>query len=134
MLGIRPREKQMSNEGLMRRYYAAYNSEDETQIAPLLAEDLVLVSAAGEQKGRDAYLATYRWMIATFEDRMTPERIADDADGATVDIHDRLVARSDVDDFLGLSPRAGEAIELSLTGRYTISDGHIARIEINPRT
>lgn len=123
----------MSNETLMRRYYAAYNSEDETQVAPLLAEDLVLVSAAGEQVGRDAYLATYRWMIATFEDRLTPERIIGDAGGAAVHIHDRLVARADVDDFLGLSPRAGEAIELNLAGRYTIHDGQITRIEITPR-
>ena len=84
----------MDNEALMRAYYAAYNSEDEAQVAALLAEDVVLVSANGEQAGRDAYLATYRWMIATFEDRMTPERIAADAEGATVDIHDRLVARA----------------------------------------
>ena len=123
----------MDNETLMRSYYAAYNSEDAAQLAPLLAEDVVLVSTAGEQSGRDAYLATYRWMIATFEDRMTPERIAADATGATVDIHDRLVARVDVDDFLGMSPRAGEVIELNLNGRYTIRDGRIARIEIGPR-
>jgi len=123
----------MDNEALMRAYYEAYNSEEESRLAPLLAEDVTLVSAAGEQAGRDAYLATYRWMIATFEDRMTPERIAADAEGATVDIHDRLVARQDVDDFLGTSPRAGEAVELSLTGHYTIRDGTILRIEIGPR-
>lgn len=123
----------MGNAALMRAYYEAYNSEDESRLTPLLAEDVLLVSAAGEQRGRDAYLATYRWMIATFEDRMTPERIAADQDGAVVEIHDRLVARQDVEDFIGLSPRAGEAIELSLTGRYMIRDGMIHRIEIAPR-
>src|SRR5262245_21452069 len=119
----------MDNAALMRAYYAAYNSEDETAVAALLDEEVLLVSAAGEQAGRDAYLTTYRWMIATFEDRMTPERIVADVDGATVDIHDRLVARADVADFLGMSPRAGEAIELALTGRYTIRGGRITRIE-----
>jgi len=123
----------MSNEQLMRSYYEAYNSEDEMRLAPLLAEDVVLVSAAGEQTGREAYLATYRYMIATFIDRMTPERIVGNAEGAVVDIHDRLVARGDVEDFLGMSLHAGQAVELALTGRYRIADGRIHHIEIAPR-
>jgi ketosteroid isomerase-like protein len=123
----------MTNEELMRTYYEAYNSEDETRLAPLLADDVVLISAAGEQKGKEAYLGTYRYMIATFIDRMTPEKIVESAGGATVDIHDRLVARADVDDFLGMSVRAGEAIDLPLTGRYTIEAGRIHHIEIGPR-
>ena len=41
----------MDPTALMRAYYAAYNSEDEAQLTPLLAEDVVLVSAAGEQRG-----------------------------------------------------------------------------------
>ncbi|WP_157217710.1 nuclear transport factor 2 family protein [Flavisphingomonas formosensis] len=123
----------MTNEALMRSYYEAYNSEDESRLAPLLAEDVVLVSAAGEQAGRDAYLATYRYMIATFVDRMTPERIVESGDGAVVDIHDRLVARADVADFLGMALNAGQAVELALTGRYRIEDGRIRHIEIAPR-
>lgn len=123
----------MTNAELMRSYYEAYNSEDETRLAPLLADDVVLVSAAGEQQGKDAYLATYRSMIATFIDRMTPEKIVESTNGATVDIHDRLVARGDVDDFLGMSLRAGEAIDLPLTGCYTIEAGRIHHIAIGPR-
>jgi hypothetical protein len=91
------------------------------------------VSAAGEQRGREAYLATYRWMIANFIDRMTPERIAPTTDGAMVDIDDRLTARADIADFLGRPVRAGESLALSLTGRYTIQGGRITRIEIGPR-
>jgi len=117
----------------MRRYYAAYNSEDETQVAALLADDVVLVSAAGEQRGREAYLATYRWMIGSFIDRMTPERITVTADGAVVDIDDKLTARADVADFLGKPVPAGQAVDLMLTGRYTIQNGRISRIEITPR-
>lgn len=123
----------MSNAALMRSYYEAYNSEDETRLAPLLAEDVVLVSAAGEQAGREAYLATYRYMIATFVDRMTPERIVESEAGAIVDIHDRLEAREDVGDFLGMTLRAGETVELALTGRYRIEEGRIRHIEIAPR-
>jgi len=123
----------MTADTLMRTYYTAYNGEDESRLAPLLAEDVVLVSAAGEQRGREAYLATYRWMIANFIDRMTPERIAPTTDGAVVDIDDHLTARADIADFLGRPVRAGESLTLSLTGRYTIQDGRITRIEIGPR-
>ena len=62
----------MSNENLIRDYYAAYNSGDASRIAALLDQDVTLTSAAGEQKGRDAYLATYAWMIGNFIDRMPP--------------------------------------------------------------
>jgi ketosteroid isomerase-like protein len=123
----------MDNAALMRRYYAAYNSEDETQVASLLTDDVVLVSAAGEQHGREAYLATYRWMIASFVDRMTPERIIAGTDGAVVDIDDRLTARAAIADFLGRPVRAGETLQLALTGRYTIQNGCISRIELTPR-
>ncbi|MDX3885266.1 MAG: nuclear transport factor 2 family protein [Sphingomonas sp.] len=124
----------MDATALMRRYYDAYNRGDAAELSALLAEDVVLRSAAGEQIGRDAYLATYRWMIERFEDRMTPEHIESDAAGATISIHDRLTARIDVPDFLGRSVRAGDVIELALTGRYTIAGDRIARIEISPRS
>lgn len=128
----------MDHTALMRRYYAAYNSGDETTLSPLLADDVVLVSAAGEQRGREAYLATYRWMIGSFIDRMTPERIVATPDGApdevVVDIDDRLTARADIADFLGRPVRAGETMTLTLSGRYIIQNGRITRIEITPRT
>lgn len=123
----------MDDTALMRSYYAAYNSEDKTKLSPLLAEDVVLVSAAGEQRGREAYLATYRWMIGNFIDRMTPERIVATPDGVVVDIDDRLMARADIADFLGRPVRAGETMTLTLSGRYTIQNGRITRIEITPR-
>jgi ketosteroid isomerase-like protein len=123
----------MDHAALMRSYYAAYNSEDETQLAPLLADDVTLVSAAGEQRGLAAYLATYRWMIANFIDRMTPEHIVAGADGAVVNIDDRLTARADIADFLGRPVHEGETVALTLTGRYTIQAGRITRIEITPR-
>ena len=76
-------------------------------------------------------------MIGNFIDRMTPERIAATADGAPdgvlVDINDRLTARADISDFLGRPVRAGETMTLTLTGRYTIQNGRITRIEIAPR-
>ncbi|MBY0510846.1 MAG: nuclear transport factor 2 family protein [Rhodospirillaceae bacterium] len=123
----------MDHAALMRSYFAAYNSEDEEHLAPLLANDVILVSAAGEQRGREAYLATYRWMIAHFIDRMTPEHIVADAEGALVDIDDKLTARADIADFLGRPVQAGQALTLTLKGRYTIQNGCISRIEIRPR-
>jgi hypothetical protein len=123
----------MDHAALMRSYYAAYNSEDETQLAPLLADDVILVSPAGEQRGREGYLATYRWMIANFSDRMMPKRIAATPEGAVVDIDDHLKARVDVADFLGRPVPAGETLILMLTGHYTIRNGCISRIEIASR-
>lgn len=121
----------MNNEALMRAYYEAYNSEDESRVAALLADDVAMAFAQEEQAGRDAYLATYRHMITSFEDRLTPERIAADSAGATVDVYNRLVARIDVADFLGREVRAGEVVELRFTARYTIRDQKIARIDID---
>ena len=52
------------NEAFMRGYYEAYNSEDPDRLGEFLADDVVLVSAQGEQHGKAAYLATYRGIIA----------------------------------------------------------------------
>ena len=123
----------MDHTALMRSYYAAYNSEDESKLSPLLAEDVVLVSAAGEQRGREAYLATYRWMIGNFIDRMTPERVVATPDGAVVDIDDHLTARADIADFLDRPVRAGETMTMTLSGRHTIQNERITRLEITPR-
>jgi hypothetical protein len=118
------------NEAFFRGYYEAYNSADETKLAPFLADDVVLISAQGEQRGKDAYIATYRQITSVFSDQMTPEEIAVDGDSATVKITDRFVAKTDVPDFLGQSFAKGQGFTLKLTGRYQVRGGKIARIEI----
>ena len=118
------------NEAFMRGYYDAYNSEDPSRLGALLADDVLLVSSQGEQRGRDAYLATYRAIIADFTDRMTPDEIAIDGDTATVKITDRFTARHDVPDFLGRSFAKGDGFTLKLTGTYGIRNGKIATINV----
>lgn len=114
-------------------YYRAYNSADEAQLAPYLAEDVVLASPEGETKGREAYFQIYRHITGQFTDQMTPESIAIDGDRAVVQIHDRFTAKTDVDSFLGQSFRKGQELELKLTGRYLVQGGRIVRIEVGPR-
>jgi hypothetical protein len=117
-------------EDFFRGYYEAYNSEHEARLAEFLAEDVLLVSAQGEQRGRDAYLATYRQILAAFRDQMTPETIAVEGDTARITITDRFVAKRDVPDFLGRAFKAGEGFTLKLAGTYVVRDGKIARIDI----
>jgi hypothetical protein len=118
------------NEAFMRGYYEAYNSEDLVRLGKFLADDVVLVSAQGEQHGKAAYLATYRGIIADFTDRMTPDEIAVNGDSATVKITDRFTARHDVADFLGQSFKKGGGFTLKLSGTYAAKDGKIARITV----
>jgi ketosteroid isomerase-like protein len=119
------------NEAFFRAYYEAYNSGQEARLAEFLADDVVLVSAEGEQHGKEAYLATYRQILALFIDRMTPEEITIAGDAAAIQITDRFTARVDVPDFLGRSFAKGEEFTLRLQGRYQVRDGKIARIEID---
>jgi ketosteroid isomerase-like protein len=123
----------MPSEDFFRGYYEAYNSEDPARLGALLADDVVLASAMGEQTGKQAYLQTYQFMISTFVEKMRPEKITLTADGAVIDIHDSLTARADVPDFMGQPLKAGEEMVLKLTGKYTLKNGRIARIEIGPR-
>ena len=118
------------NEAFMRGYYEAYNSEDPTRLGEFLADDVVLVSAQGEQRGKAAYLATYRGIIADFTDRMTPDEITVNGDTATVKITDRFTARHDVADFLGQSFKKGGGFTLKLFGTYEVKGGKIARINV----
>ena len=118
------------NDAFMRGYYEAYHSEDESRLGGFLADDVVRVSAQGEQRGKDAYLVTYRAIIADFKDRMTPDEITVAGDTAIVKISDCFTARHDVADFLGQSFKAGDGFTLKLTGTYKIADGKIARIDI----
>lgn len=111
-------------------YYAAYNACDEAALACLLHPEVVLRSALGEQHGLEAYLATYRYMIGAFVDRMTPETIRVEGEVAIVAIHDSLTARADIADFMGRSVAEGEEIVLRLEGRYRVVDGLIVAIDI----
>jgi hypothetical protein len=118
------------NEAFFRGYYEAYNSADETKLAPFLADDVVLTSAQGVQRGKEAYLATYRQIIAAFNDQMTPEEITVNGNTATVRITDRFIAKADVPDFLGQSFAKGAGFTLKLVGDYEVVDGKIAKIDI----
>ncbi len=117
-------------EAFFRGYYDAYNSEEESRLADFLADDVVLVSAQGEQHGKDAYLATYRQIIAGFSDQMTPDEIHLTENGAKVAIIDRFVAKTDIPDFLGRSFAKGEGFTLRLIGTYAVQDDKITRIDI----
>jgi ketosteroid isomerase-like protein len=118
--------------GLMRSYYEAYNSGDADELSAILDPDVVLVSAMGTQSGRDAYLATYRFMTGQFIDRMEPQQIDAVGEVVTVCIRDTLIARADIADFLGQPVSKGQQLVLDLIGRYTVRDGRITRIELTP--
>lgn len=122
----------MTIEDTIHAYYTAYNACDEAALAGLLHPDVVLRSAMGEQQGREAYLATYRYMTGAFVDRIMPEAIRVEGDVAVVAIHDRLTARADIADFMGRKVAKGEEIVLRLEGRYRVVDGRIVAIEIAP--
>jgi SnoaL-like domain len=89
-------------DDLVDRYYEAYNSGNEELVAKLLDETVTLTSAAGTQKGRDAYLATYRYMASMFVDQMTPRSIRQHRDSYVVDITNVLTARHRIADFVGV--------------------------------
>jgi ketosteroid isomerase-like protein len=118
------------NEAFMRGYYEAYNSEDADRLGTFLADDVVLISAQGEQRGKAAYLATYRSITADFTDRMTPDEITVAGDSATVKITDRFTARHDVANFMGQSFKKGGGFTLKLSGSYQAKNGKITKIEI----
>ena len=80
--------------------------------------------------GVEAILDTYRYLIANFTDRMTPEEITIDGDSARVKIRDHFTAKQDVADFLGMSLAAGDAFELLLQGSYEFEGGRIKRLLI----
>jgi hypothetical protein len=115
---------------MMRCYYAAYNAGLPEKLGELLDVDVVLTSALGTSRGRDAYLSTYRYMIDLFVDQMEPVEIVIDDALATVRIVDRLTARSDIPDFMGQALKKDQTITLNLVGRYSFKGGKISRIEI----
>ncbi len=113
-----------------RSYYDAYNSGDENRLGAFLADDVLLVSVQGEQRGKAAYLDTYRQITAIFIDRMTPDEITIAGDRATVRITDRFEAKADVPSFLGRGFAKGDVMTLLLKGTYVVADGKIAHIGI----
>lgn len=118
------------NETLMRRYYAAYNSEDPEALAAFYHRDCTLESAQGTLRGREAILDTYRTLTGMFEDRMTPIGIEVTGSEARVTIVDRFTARAPVADFMGQSLAAGESFDLHLTGHYRAEQGQFREIRI----
>lgn len=123
----------MLDKAFVEAYYSAYNSEDPVALRRFYADDVVLASAQGELRGAEAILETYAFLTAQFIDRMTPTRIDIDGDRAVVEIVDVFTAKRDVADFMGVTLRAGEKLELQLRGTYTVKDGRFVRIEIGMR-
>ena len=121
------------SETLMRQYYETYNSEDPEALGQFYHVDCELHSAQGVMRGREEILATYRYLVSAFVDRMEPTRIECDGDTARVEITDCLTARSPVEDFLGASLAAGETLTLELRGTYQIDNGQFRHILIEMR-
>lgn len=121
---------------LMQDYYKSYNSEDAVALRRFYHDDVVLVSAQGEQNGADAMIATYQYLTDLFYDQMTPTSItllSDDGAGnvtAEIKITDVFTAKKDVDDFMGQKLAVGEKFELQLLGTYNIEAGRFKRITI----
>lgn len=111
-------------------YYETYNSEDEAALRAFYADDVVLTSAMGEQRGADAMIETYRFLTSCCRDQMTPLSIDIDGNQAIVVIRDVFTAKRDLDDFLGRPLRQGESFEMNLRGTYTLTDGKFSRIVI----
>ena len=122
----------MNLKDVLENYYATYNSEDPERLAAFYHPEVTLTSAEGTMEGVEAILDTYRYLVANFVDRMTPEAITVEGDTAEVKIRDHFTAKQDVADFLGMSLAAGESFELHLRGSYEFEDGLIRRVLIEP--
>ena len=121
------------NREFFERYYQTYNSENPDALRTFYADDVVLLSAQGEQRGVDAIVDTYRYLIANFEDRMTPDSILIDGDRAAIEITDVFTARQDVDNFMGTALKAGEKLTLKLCGIYQVKNQKITHATIYAR-
>ena len=67
----------MNLKDVLENYYATYNSEDAERLAAFYHPEVTLTSAEGTMEGVEAILDTYRYLVANFVDRMTPEAIGD---------------------------------------------------------
>ncbi|MFT5033086.1 MAG: ketosteroid isomerase-like protein [Bermanella sp.] len=121
------------NRDFFEAYYRSYNSEDPDALKEFYADDLVLVSAQGEQHGIDAMLATYRYLIENFKDRMTPESIIIDGDTAAIEITDVFTAKKTIADFMGAALKTGEQLTLRLCAVYRVSNNKITHATIYAR-
>ncbi|WP_372797922.1 nuclear transport factor 2 family protein [Litorivivens sp.] len=115
------------------RYYQAYNSEDPAALTLFYSPDVIFTTAQGEQRGVEAILNTYGYLIGQFEDRMTPDSILVDGNRAAVEITDVFTARQDVADFMGMSLKKGESLTLKLCALYTVSNNKITHATIYTR-
>ena len=111
-------------------YYQAYNSEDPNALKHFYADDVVLVSAQGEQRGLSAMLDTYHYLIDLFEDRMTARNILIDGDSAAVEIIDKFTAKKAVAEFMGSSFKTGDTMTLRLCALYRVSNNKITHVSI----
>lgn len=118
------------DKAFMENYYRTYNSEDAEALRAFYADDVVMVSAAGETTGPEVILETYRYLISVFHDKMTPDNIDISGDTAVVDITDRFEAKTEVDDFLGQKFAAGDTMTLKLRGTYVVVDRQFQHISI----
>ena len=118
------------DKAFIESYYRTYNSEDAEALRAFYADEVVMVSAAGETTGPEAILDTYRYLISIFHDQMTPDNIEISGDTAVVDITDRFEAKTEVDDFLGQKFAAGDAMTLKLRGTYLVVNKQFQHISI----
>lgn len=118
------------DKAFIESYYRTYNSEDAEALRAFYADDVVMVSAAGETHGAEAILETYRYLISVFHDQMTPDNIEISGTTAVVDITDRFEAKTAIDDFLGQKFEAGDSMTLKLRGTCVMTDNQFQHITI----
>jgi len=117
----------------MEGYYQAYNSGDPDRLAPYYHQEVLLVSAQGELRGREAILDTYRYITERLEDRMTPQHMVVEGDRAAVEILDQFRALVPVADFLGQDRAAGDRFQLQLCGVYRREQGVLTEVRLYHR-
>lgn len=122
----------MSKE-LMESYYQTYNSENPEKLREFYCEDVVLTSSQGKQEGAQSIIDMYCYLTSVFSDQMTPQNIQISGNTAIVDILDKFEAKTDIEDFMGMSLARGDKFELKLTGSYEIEAGQFKNISIEQK-
>jgi hypothetical protein len=111
-------------------YYKTYNSENAEALKDFYHRDIELTSSQGVQKGINAIIQTYSYLISIFHDKMTPDKISISDDGIEVIITDIFTAKQDIADFMGMSFTAGDSFTLHLRGVYEVVDDKFKNIRI----
>ena len=119
----------MSKE-LMESYYQTYNSENPDKLREFYCEDEALTSGQGAQDRVQSLIEMYNYLTSVFSDQMTPQSIEVDGNIAVVDILDKFQAKTDIEDFMGMSLSKGDKFELRIKGTYEIVDGKFKNILI----